>query len=125
MFAVFIASSVVQQFNRLIKRLTSYHCWCYFFHMCDSHFISLFFSPCPWHSMSVISPRIPFSHLFFSLYPCVTPFPNSSKQNGARRSSPVDQNTLFSEFSPFTLGEREATLRPPSPAETRTQHLPD
>lgn len=35
-------------------------------------------------------------------------------QNRAGRSSLADQNTLFSEFSPFTRGEREAaSLGPP------------
>lgn len=72
--------------------------------------------------LSFLSP----AHLFFPLYPRVTPFPNSSMQNRAGRSSLADQNALFSEFSPFTRGEREAaSLGPPSPAETRTQQQPE
>ncbi|KAK5915072.1 hypothetical protein CesoFtcFv8_000702 [Champsocephalus esox] len=42
-------------------------------------------------------------------------------QNRAGRSSPADQNALFSEFSPFTRAEREAaSLRPP-PAPRRPE----
>lgn len=54
--------------------------------------------------------------------------PNSSTQSGAGRSRLTDQNALFSEFSPFTHGEREAaTLGGPRPCgpEPRTQHRPD
>jgi len=46
-------------------------------------------------------------------------------QNRAGRSSPADQNALFSEFSPFTRGEREAaSLGSPPLTHTHT-HTPD
>lgn len=61
--------------------------------------------------------------------PSVTPGPNSSMQNRAGRSSLADQNTLFSEFSPFTRGWTWGSIvrAPPSSssAETGTQHRPD
>lgn len=63
--------------------------------------------------LSFLSP----SHLLSPpLHPRVTPCPNSSMQNRAGGSSLADQNALFSEFSPFTRGEREAaSLGPPEP----------
>lgn len=100
--------------------------------ICLSHYHS--FSPCvdvKVRHLSSVALNL-FSHLSLPLtyspspHPRVTPCPNSSMQNRAGRSCLSDQNALFSEFSPFTRGEREAASPgPPRPAVTRTQHQPD
>lgn len=62
------------------------------------------------------SPLFFFSTLTNSqTHPLASLRPNPSMQNGAGRSSPADQNALFSEFSPFTRGEREAAPATPPP----------
>lgn len=60
-------------------------------------------------ALITLLPLLFYSYMFLSSpLPSITPGPKSSMQNSAGRSSLTDQNTLFSEFSPFTQGEREA-----------------
>lgn len=71
--------------------------------------------------LSFLSP----SHLFATPHPRVTPCPNLSKQNRTGRSSLTDQNTLFSDFSPFTRGWPWGGIARAPRALQRTQHQPD